>query len=472
MVEEAAWLLGGIGRELTLFAAAGLLLGGLDDLAIDLVWLGRGCWRRLFVFTRHPRATLASLPPPSEDGPLAIFIPAWREEAVIGRMLADAVRRIAHDDYRLYVGTYPNDPATVAAVRAVGSPRVRLVGGPLPGPTTKAECLNRLWAALCADERASGRRAKAIVLHDAEDVIHPHELALYDRLIERFDLVQVPVRPLPVAPRFGTEPAATPWRQRLRGWWGRHISSTYMDEFAEAHGKLLCVREALGAGLPSAGVGCAIGRDMLERIAAANGGLPFDAASLTEDYELGLKLKALGGRAAFVVLPPTPGTQPIAVEAHFPDSLSAAVRQKARWMQGIALAGWDRLRWAGGPAEWWMRLRDRRAPLAALVLAAGYAGGAVDLLCRLLGVAQRWPAGMAALLLVTSLLALWRIVMRALMVTRAHGWREGLCAMPRILLSNLIAMAAARRALAAYVPGAPPRWDKTVHLFPEIATAE
>ena len=41
-------------------------------------------------------------------------------------------------------------------------------------------------------------------------------------------------------------------------------------------------------------------------------------------------------------------------------------------MTGIALAGWDRLGWSGGLAERWMRLRDRRALLAALVLAAAY----------------------------------------------------------------------------------------------------
>ena len=57
-MEDAAWLLAVAARELTLFAAAGLLIGGLDDLAMDVVWLARGCWRRLFVFTRHQRATL------------------------------------------------------------------------------------------------------------------------------------------------------------------------------------------------------------------------------------------------------------------------------------------------------------------------------------------------------------------------------------------------------------------------------
>src|SRR3546814_4404647 len=81
-------------------------------------------------------------------------------------------------------------------------------------------------------------------------------------------------------------------------------------------------------------------------------------------------------------------------DTHFPDttlfrspgSVEHAVRQKSRWIAGIALAGWDHLGWlgarfAGGQASpwriWlarWMLLRDRRSPLAALVLLAAYLG--------------------------------------------------------------------------------------------------
>ena len=244
-----------------------------------------------------------------------------------------------------------------------------------------------------------------------------------------------------------------------------------MDEFAEAHGKQLCVREALGAGIPAAGVGCAIARDVLARMAEAAGGAPFDAASVTEDYEFGLKMKRLGARAAFVSLPMRAGERPIAVEAHFPDTMQAAIRQRARWMQGIALAGWDRLRWEGGLAERWMRLRDRRGVLAAIVLGAAYAGGVLTLGCALLGIPIAWPASAGALFWITTGLLGWRLLLRAWLVAGLHGWREGLASIPRVLLSNLIAMAAARRALAAYVPGVTPPWDKTAHAFPEIPKA-
>src|SRR3546814_4227899 len=102
-------------------------------------------------------------------------------------MLATALARIEHPNYRLYVGTYPNDRATIDAVIEVArrDARVRLVIGPHPGPTTKADCLNALWRALLRDEAAEGTRAKAVVLHDAEDVVHAGELAIFDRLIDR-----------------------------------------------------------------------------------------------------------------------------------------------------------------------------------------------------------------------------------------------------------------------------------------------
>ena len=65
------------------------------------------------------------------------------------------------------------------------------------------------------------------------------------------------------------------------------ISGHYIDEFAEAHAKELLVRQWLDAAVPAAGVGVAIDWAMLGRIADARDGAPFDAASLTEDYELG-----------------------------------------------------------------------------------------------------------------------------------------------------------------------------------------
>ena len=454
-------LLQAAAHELMLFAAVGLLVGGVDDLAIDLIWIGRSLTRAARLRRRDCAATLA---PPERPGRIAVLIGAWDESAVIGSMLRHALNVFDHDDYRIYVGTYPNDPATIAVVEHVArdDDRVRLVVGARSGPTTKADNLNQIWHALVGDERAGGVAYKAIVLHDAEDVVHSAELRIFDRLSERFDLVQLPVLPLV---------------DRGSRWIGGH----YCDEFAEAHGKQLVVREAIGAGMPSAGVGCAISRGALQRIAEAGGGDPFDADSLTEDYEIGLRMADFGGRGIFVRLPAAGGRSIVAVRAYFPATLRAAVRQKTRWMTGIALSGWDRLGWRGGAAETWMRLRDRRAVLAAIILAAAYAA----LLLNAIAASWRYALGgdlfaptsprLALLLEVNLALMLWRIAMRVAMVRLAYGWGEAWRAVPRMITGNIIAMMAARRALLTYAhhrARRPIARDKTGHVFPESVPAE
>jgi bacteriophage N4 adsorption protein B len=252
------------------------------------------------------------------------------------------------------------------------------------------------------------------------------------------------------------------------------VSSVSADEFAESHGKQLVVREAIGAAVPSAGVGCGFSREILAKVDARHGA-PFDESSLTEDYELGLRIAELGGRGVFVRLPSTRGGRAVAVRAHFPDSLDAAVRQKARWQAGIALSGWRRLGWRGGLAERWMRYRDRRAILSALVLSCAYASGAALLLldgldaAPVFTLAEQWLFGLCTAIM------LWRIAVRAAFVSHAYGWREGLGSVPRLLVGNLIAMASARKALQTYVRtarGAPLQWDKTEHVFPRTMPAE
>ncbi len=98
--------------------------------------------------TRLRRAT----PAPQRPGRLAVLVPAWDEGAVIGDMLRASLKRFEHDDYLLYVGYYRNDPATAAAIARVADPRIRAVEVPTDGPTTKSDCLNFLYLALCDDE--------------------------------------------------------------------------------------------------------------------------------------------------------------------------------------------------------------------------------------------------------------------------------------------------------------------------------
>jgi len=440
-------------HEVMLFAATGLLIGGIDDALIDILYLIRAGWRRLFVYSRHPRMTTATLPPPTQPGPLAVFLPAWHEAEIIGATLRGMLRQWQGQDFRLFVGTYPNDAATIDAVAdvAAGEERIQLVIHDQPGPTTKADCLNRLWSAMLRDEAERQGRYKAIVLHDAEDVVHTDELRLLSVMIERFDMVQLPVRPL----------------MNQNSQW---IAGHYADEFAESHGKYMIAREALGAAVPSAGVGCAFSRDILVRLAADRGETVFDPYSLTEDYEIGLHIANLGGRTVFVRMQDADG-ELVCTQEHFPDTLEASVRQKARWMTGIALAGWDRMGWQGGVTEVWMRLHDRRAPLSAIVLFAAYLStllyGAELLFTMFAGRAARpLPPFLGSILSITGMLMFWRLSFRAWITGHTYGWRQGLMAPPRAIIANIIALLAARRAMTIYIRqirGGTIIWDKTMH---------
>ncbi|WP_235889262.1 glycosyl transferase family protein [Glacieibacterium frigidum] len=446
-------------RELLAFAAVGIALCSLDDLFVDAVFLVRLGWRRATVYRRNLRASADSLDP-AAPGRFAIIVPAWDEAAVIGAMLRDLTARLDHPAYRVFVGVYPNDPTTAAAVAGVGDPRIEIITCARSGPTTKADCLNHLWRALLADEGRHGR-FKAVVLHDAEDVVDALELRVFDHLIPRLGMVQLPVVPLVDA----------------RSRW---IAGHYMDEFAENHLKDMAVREALGAAVPSAGVACAIERTMLGRIADQAGGEPFDAACLTEDYELGLKIKALGGRGALVRIKGRTGV--VATREHFPGDLESALRQKSRWLLGIALGGWDRLGWRSGWADRLMLMRDRKAIVSALLTVIGYVAGLFALIDVALVGAVSGTKGFAPLvapgswlatvLAFTSIVLGWRLTMRAVLSGHVNGWREGLRSVPRVVVGNMINALAALRATRRYVSMRRGRstlvWDKTAHRFPGV----
>ena len=442
-------------HELLLFSAVFLLIGALDDICVDIIWAVRRIYRWVIFYRTIPPLMAHQLPAADDPGWLAVFIPAWAEAAVIGAMLENCAHRWrdSKNTYRIYVGCYPNDPQTTAAVinAARSDMNIRLVLVDHDGPTTKADCLNKLWRALLADEIVQGDKSKAVILHDAEDAVHGDELCVFDRLLSFGGAVQLPVIP-------------------VRTDRSRWISGHYCDEFAEAHGKNMVVREALGAPLPLAGVACAIERNLMGRLAQANGGHPFDANSLTEDYELGIRIGAAGGRTIMARILDSRG-ELVGTRACFPDTLQTSVRQKTRWLIGIALAGWDRLGWHGNFAQKWMLLQDRKAILAAVVLVAAYA---CILLTAILAMAQTIglhrakpiPPFLLSLLWLNASFLLWRLLVRAGFVAAVYGPKEALLSVPRSLISNIIAIMAARRATVAYLRhcfGAPLTWDKTAH---------
>jgi adsorption protein B len=445
----------GLGVELLLVPlAAYLFLSGLDDLAVDLLRL----WRR----RGRPVQCGGPEPRQPEAARTAILIPMWQEAAVAAAMLRHNLAALRYPDFELFVGVYPNDPATRAVVEecAAEDGRIHVCLAPRDGPTSKADCLNAIWRGVQEAERAGGGRFEMLVLHDAEDLIHPESLSVYSAGRQDWGMIQFPVLPL-----------ATPGSEWTHG--------VYCDDFAESQGFDLSTRAQLGAFLPGCGVGTAFRRDVLD--ALAEGGDPFDESLLTEDYETGLRLYRMGVAQRFVPLEFRDG-QPLATREYFPRSFSGAVKQRGRWVAGNSLQSWRRHGWQGREdggwrARWaqtWFLWRDRK----------GLWGNPVSLFCNLLfmwGVASgaatrldfsRWP-WVETLLGCNLALLLSRTGFRMWASGRVYGWRFSLGVLPRMVWGNAINALATARAwrlwLAHRWAGRELAWGKTAHRYPAPA---
>src|SRR5690606_30871620 len=127
-------------------------------------------------------------------------------------------------------------------------------------------------------------------------------------------------------------------------------------------GKDVIVREALTGQVPSAGVGTCFSRRAIGALLEDGDGIAFDVQSLTEDYDIGFRLKQKGMKcivARYSITDPAlaleqpwrPGmsrefAQVICVREHFPRDWQHAIRQKSRWIVGIVFQGTSNLGWS------------------------------------------------------------------------------------------------------------------------------
>ena len=258
------------------------LVSGVEDLLYDVTHYSWQIYRRIR-FRKRERLSLAKLRV-REQQLIAVFVPAWQESKVIGDMLAQTLEKVEYHNYTVFVGTYPNDPETQQAVDALAAryPRVVKVVADRPGPTNKAHNLNVIYGAMKEYERRHGVRFEIMVMHDAEDVVHPYSFMLYNYLIPRVDAIQIPILPLPVS--------FTKWVHWL-----------YADEFAENHLKDMIAREKLHGFVPYAGVGTCLSRHALLRLEEEGGSeTPFDESTLTEDYNVARKANLAHLNSIFV----------------------------------------------------------------------------------------------------------------------------------------------------------------------------
>jgi adsorption protein B len=433
--------------------AIAILLSGLDDLTIDAAWAFswlRGKWNpEARMFPPGPRQ-LESAPQRS----IAILVPLWREQDVIAQMLEHNVASIRYSGYHFFAGAYPNDDLTQHAVRSVAErfPNVHLALCPHDGPTSKADCLNWIYQRLILYEEETGERFDIIVTHDAEDLIHPEELRWINYYAARFDFIQTPVLAL-----------RTPFFAWTHG--------VYCDEFAEYHTRDMAMRPLLGGFLPSCGVGTGYRREALAKLAESSANRIFEPEALTEDYENGLRLFRLGCSQAFVPLVhPAGGKDFVATREFFPQTWASAMRQRTRWVMGIALQTWERHGWRGKPGEVYWLWRDRKGlvanPLSLLANVFFLYGAAT-------GIWQRVTPFAAELCRATFAIQCLRMAVRMACVARVYGVFFSLGVPLRAVYANALNTAATFYALARYtiarVRKRPLRWLKTDHAYPNRA---
>jgi bacteriophage N4 adsorption protein B len=340
LVQWEAWVDAAVAGLLFPLALV-ILLSGLDDLALDGVCLYAWITRRLSRPLAVEQAVEQKESPRGEKG-IAIFVPLWHEHAVIAGMVEHNASAINYSRYHFFIGAYPNDDPTLDAVRdlEVRFPHVHLAVCPHNGPTSKADCLNWIYQRMLLYEERYGVSFDVVITHDAEDLIHPEAFSFVNAYAGEFDMVQIPVLPLP-----------TPLRDLVHG--------IYCDEFAEWQIKDMPGRQIMGSFVPSNGVGTGFTRCALEKLACAEHNLIFEPACLTEDYENGLRLHKFGCKQMFVPLTKC-GESIVATREFFPRTVRTAIRQRSRWILGIGLQSWERHGWRGRPTEIYWFWRDRK----------------------------------------------------------------------------------------------------------------
>jgi len=441
-----------------------VLLSGLDDLFLDAAFVYR--WVVFHWFGRPwfgwPTQDEVDAAPRRR---IAIFVPLWHEHAVIGSMLERNIPATVFHAAEFFVGAYPNDWQTVAAVREAARrfPRVHLALCPHDGPTSKADCLNWIYQRMLAYEERHEVRFDTVVTHDAEDVVHPESLRWINYFAGSNDMVQVPVLPL-----------ATPLRQWVHG--------LYCDEFAEFQTKDIPVRQMWGGFVPGNGVGTAFSRAVLERLAVAHSNRMFDPECLTEDYENGWRINAMDCPQVFMPLRREGGGL-LATREYFPHAFRGAVRQRARWVMGIVLQSWERRGWRAPAGQIYWLWRDRKGLLGNLItpvlnLLFVY-GAATWGESKLTGHAWLFATQHAALkwlFSATLVLSGFQMGVRGLCARRIYGWRFAMGVPVRALLGNWLNCAATVRALvlfcAAKIQGRPLVWVKTEHAYPNPAALD
>lgn len=245
---------------------------------------------------------------------ISLLIPLYREPGMAAPLLA-ALARLDHPVEKLeaVIALEPDDPDTLAALRACAPPRwVKIVTTPVGGPKTKPRALNHALD-FCSGE--------IVGIYDAEDRPDPDQLrkvaAAFARGTGKLACVQ----------------ARLAFRNEDDGWIARCFAVEYETWFQ----LVLPGMARLGAPLPLGGTSVFFRRRILQRIGA------WDAHNVTEDADLGIRL----ARAGYVTGLVDSETAEAATRTPL-----AWIRQRSRWQKGYLMT------WLAHMRTPWRLLRD------------------------------------------------------------------------------------------------------------------
>ncbi len=467
-------------KFLLMIVAGLIIISSIDDLFIDILYWVRVIYRALFIKNKHKPLDVEQLYAVPQK-PFVIMIPAWEESSVIKQMVDNTISTYDYSQYSIFVGVYQNDKETQLEVNKLAKlhGNVHMVIVPRDGPTCKADCLNWIIQGVMLYEKKQNMCFAGIVMHDAEDVVHRLELRLFNYLVDRKDLMQLPV--------FSLE---RPWYELTAG--------HYIDEFAESHSKDLLIREMLIGAVPSAGVATCFSRKAIDALALEDNTV-FNTDSLTEDYDISFKLKKMGMKQIFLqygILTTVRRTSPftgkvktsrqndyVATREFFPNNIKTAMRQKARWVLGIVFQGWKFIGWQGNLATRYMLFRDRKGVLTSFATFIAYFlflnGAVIFLIYKLFPGFYNFPPLLEIgtlpwwLVIINLFFLTNRIFHRMLFTGKIYGWEQSLLSIPRLFVGNFINFLASVRAMKLFashiITSKPLVWDKTDHSYPSAS---
>jgi adsorption protein B len=160
----------------------------------------------------------------------------------------------------------------------------------------------------------------------------------------------------------------------------------------------------------------------------------------------------------------------LATREYFPQSWKSALRQRTRWVMGIALQGWQRNGWGRTAAELYWMWRDRKGLIANPL---GLAANLVFVYGLATAMWTRVPPLASRLVDFTLALQILRLAVRMACVGRVYGIGFALGVPIRAVYANALNSAATVQAVVRYAitraRGLPFRWLKTEHAFPSRA---